>query len=285
LPTLEAITETQYQLAENPLWHQDALWWIDINAGDLHRYDPVSGEQARYHIHQPLGVAWPCANGDWLFGTDTGFALWNINEQTLRMIAEPEAGRPHTRFNDGAVDARGRFWSGTIDKDGQGILYRLDPDGTVQQMDSGFHISNGIDWNLDHTIMYFTDSTPRAIYAYDFDLETGSIRNRRIFAQPPVGVPDGLCVDSEGYVLSANYNGSQVIRFAPEGTIAGQIALPAERATSCVYGGDDLQTLYITTATEGFTEAERQAKPDAGRIYRIRVDVPGQAMRLFDPQL
>src|SRR2546421_5171506 len=120
----------------------------------------------------------------------------------LQDIANPGASKPHMRFNDGAVDCAGRFWAGSMGSVGEGTLYRLDPDGTVHAMVSGVSVPNGIGWSLDNTVMYFTDSVPHIIYAFDFDGTTGNITNRRNLIEVPeeMGAPDGLAVDSAGYI-------------------------------------------------------------------------------------
>jgi sugar lactone lactonase YvrE len=197
-------------------------------------------------------------------------------------LADPEADRPEMRFNDGAVGPGGRFWAGTMnvneDPEGtDGVLYRLDPDGSVQRMDDGFSLSNGLGWSPDRRTLYFTDTFRRAIYAYDYDPATGAVAGRRPWVEIPEGdgYPDGLTVDAEGGVWSARYGGWKVVRFDPQGRVDREVRLPVAHVTSCILGGPDLTDLYVTTAWEFLTAEQRAAQPQAGDLFRVRVEVPG----------
>jgi sugar lactone lactonase YvrE len=195
-------------------------------------------------------------------------------------IASPEAGKPGNRFNDGKCDRRGRFWVGTLAIDatpGHGSLYRLDPDGRCQTMDTGFHISNGLGWSPDDRRFYFTDTGPKRIYVYDFDAESGAIENRRVFAQLPdnVGSPDGLAVDADGFVWSAHWDGWCVTRYDPEGKVDRVINLPVPRPTSCSFGGPDLSTLYITSARIRLSAQQLAEAPMSGSVFALQAGVRG----------
>lgn len=212
--------------------------------------------------------------------TQRGFALWNEPSAALTFLADPEADHPETRFNDGAVDPAGRFWAGTMLEGSEdwdsapGNLYRLDPDLTLTRMETGVAISNGIGWSPDCKTMYFTDSPRQVIYAYDYDLLTGAIANRRPFIHTPgeASVPDGLTVDSEGCIWSARWGGWRLIRYDPQGKREREIALPVQYPTSCTFGGPELDALYITSANTALSAQQREAQPLAGDIFRI---IPG----------
>ncbi len=145
----------------------------------------------------------------------------------------------------------------------------------------GVGVSNGIGWNSDNTIMYFADSPTHCIYAFDFDASEGTLANRRVFAQNSgeVGIPDGLTVDSAGYVWCAYWDGAKIIRYAPAGSVARVIEVPALRPSSCVFGGENLTDLYITSAAED--DPQRQQYPFSGDLLRLKTDSKGQVKYKF----
>jgi len=186
------------------------------------------------------------------------------------------------RFNDGAVDCMGRFWAGSmVDNEEMhkqvGVLYRLDPDGSVHAMESGLGVSNGIGWSPDNETMYLTDSMTRTIYAYDFSIASGAISNRRILVHTTeeIGTPDGLCMDDQGYIWSACWDGAKVVRYDPQGNIERVIKVGALRPTSCVFGGPSLNELYITSSANGLTEEQLKQYPYSGDLLRLRTEFRG----------
>jgi sugar lactone lactonase YvrE len=201
----------------------------------------------------------------------------------LHLMADPEAHKPFTCFNDGAVDRQGRFWAGTMcypyDACGQpeGSLYRLDPDLSVHTMETGIGISNGIGWSPDNRLMYFTDSPLHMIYVYDFDASTGTIENRRPFVHTPdeKGFPDGLAVDSEGFIWSACWGGGKIKRYDPDGKVERTIRLPVQYPTSCAFGGESLDELYITSDSRAVSEEKRAQQPFAGDLFRLQAGIKG----------
>jgi len=201
----------------------------------------------------------------------------------IEISQQPESGRKNARFNDGKVDPGGRFWVGTLGDDDQSCLYRLDPDGELHTMETGIQISNGLGWSPDRKTMYYTDSPLRVIYAYDYDLGSGSITNRRDFVSVPIdeGFPDGLAVDSDGFIWSAHWDGWRISRYDPEGNIERVVYLPVQRPTSCTFGGPDLDQLFITSAWTGLSETERREQPLAGDLFLVCGDVKGQKENMF----
>ena len=200
--------------------------------------------------------------------------------QSAQFIADPEAGKANARFNDGVIDRQGRFWAGTIAPGATSALYRLDPDLSVHTLETGVGVSNGIGWSLDDRTMYYTDSPRRVIYAYDFDAATGAIANRRPFVllgDDEPGAPDGLAVDSQGFVWSARWDGWKVCRYDPAGKLEREIKMPVQRPTSCAFGGQHLDELYITSAWTGLSDEQRRAQPFAGDVFRLHARRPGLA--------
>jgi sugar lactone lactonase YvrE len=279
MSAVEHVLAVQNKLGEGPIWDAEAqvLYWVDIEPGRFHRLDPATGEHEVFDVGLPLGALALRASGGLVMATRDGFAFWDPETGALRFIADPEADRPGARFNDGAVDRQGRFWAGTLGQGPNSSLYRLDPDGSVHTMETGVTTSNGIGWSPDDRTMYYTDSPLRVIYAYDFDPATGAIENRRPFIHTPdeEGVPDGLTVDSEGFIWSARWRGWKVTRYDPEGKPEREIRMPVQYPTSCTFGGPGLDELYITSAWTRLSEAEREEQTQAGDLFRLRAGVKG----------
>jgi sugar lactone lactonase YvrE len=284
----EPLFNAQNDLGEGPLWHpiEKRLYWVDITAGDLYRSNDSLTDYHRIHFETPLGAAAFTDQGGFLLATGDGFALWSPDEKSPQVIWNPDPDHPEIRLNDGQVDPAGRFWAGSIDMDHQqGHLYRIDPDSSRHTVLDNIGISNGLGWSPDRKTMYYTDSYRYAIYAFDYDLESGRIGNRRIFVRLRKDrrevVPDGLCVDAEGCVWSAQWNGEQVVRYGPDGEAILAVSVPAQRVTSCCFGGPDLKDLFITTARTGLSDSELADQPLAGDVFRVRTETQGQPANLF----
>jgi L-arabinonolactonase len=274
------------QLGEGPLWHPDEarLYLVDIEGKVIWRVEVASGKTERFDLEVKIGCLGLRAQGGLVVAGEAGFATWNPETGELTPLTHPEADRSHTRFNDGAVDPGGRFWAGTMTPNGfESSLYRLDPDHSVHRMEGEIGISNGIDWSPDGKTMYFTDSPRKLIYAYDFDTKSGAIENRRIWvdSQDDDGVPDGLCVDAEGCVWSARWDGWRISRYDPEGQLMLEIPTPIQRPTSCAFGGQDLKILFISSAWSGLSRQERQSQAQAGDLFHIPLDIGGTALTAF----
>ncbi len=283
---VELVIDSQSTLGEGPMWDADTgmFYWVDIMQNCFHSLDPASNQHQRYDIGQPVGTVVLRQRGGFVLALRDGLAFYDASSNQLESIIDPEADKPESRFNDGAVDRHGRFWAGTMGKgDGAGALYRLDADLSLHTMVTGVTTSNGLGWSPDNTILYYCDSGPKTIYKYDYDAATGAIENRRVFLQvaPGEGSPDGLTVDSEGFIWSARWDGWKVARFDPDGKLEREFAVPAARVTSCVFGGPDLTDLYITTARTGFTDEQLQDQPLAGGVFRLQTGVKGMVEPKF----
>lgn len=277
----EVVLESGASLGEGPVWcpREQALYWVDSLAPALHRFEPATGATARWEMPAIIGSAVLRAQGGALVALATGFAFVDLETGAVTALGDPEAGRPGTRFNDGKCDRRGRFWAGTMDLDQRapkGALYRLDADGEWHRQARGITVSNGIGWSPDDRTLYHVDSPTRRIFAHDFDAEEGALSGRRVFAEVPerAGFPDGLCVDSEGFVWCAIYLGGRVERYDPEGRVERTLALPVKRVTSCAFGGAELDVLYVTTARARGTGRAPDAPP-AGHLFAFDTGVKG----------
>jgi sugar lactone lactonase YvrE len=281
---VEHVLAAQNKLGEGPVWssEEQALYWVDIESNCFCRLYPTTGKYEVFDIGIPVGVLALRSSGGLVMATKNGFAFWD-SQQGLRWIADPEAHKPHTRFNDGAVDSQGRFWAGTMCglpemcEEPEGSLYRLDPDGSIHTMETGLKVSNGISWSLDNKRMYLTDSPLHMIYVYDFDAATGAIANRRPFIHTPgeEGMPDGLAVDSEGCIWSARWGGWKITRYDPGGKVERVIQLPVQYPTSCAFGGEHLDELYITSAWTALSAEQRKLQPYAGDLFRVKTASKG----------
>jgi sugar lactone lactonase YvrE len=285
---VEIALDARDELGEGALWDHSAgrLISVDIMQGRVHLFDPDSRERKTLSVGQPVGAAVPCRRGGLMLAVRDGFAHLDLESGDLTFVAYVERDAPDRRMNDGSCDAAGRFWAGTMrfdEKPGFGSLYRLDPDGSTHTMLTGVGVSNGIDWCLDGTRMYYVDSLTRRIDEFDFDLHAGSISNRRTFVAIDAadGYPDGLTVDAEGAIWLALWNGSAVRRYLPDGTLDRVLTLPVTHPTTCAFGGKHLTDLYITSAAIALSDGQRRDQPAAGAILRHRPGVAGRPAHAF----
>ncbi len=286
---LRCVQQANAILGEGPLWDSSkgVLYWVDIKRPAVFRFSPLSGQTGHWPMPRPIGCVALAQSNRLIFADADGFGFLNLASGDIKRIADPESDCSGNRFNDGKVDRMGRFWAGTMDDlclHATGSLYRLDPDGSVHRMVTDLTCSNGLGWSPDNSVMYFTDSMTRTIYACDFNLESGAVASRRVFARlkEDDGFPDGLAVDSAGFVWSAIWDGWRVIRFAPDGSIDREVRMPVQRPSSCVFGGADVKTLYITSACVELSWRALEAGPLAGSLFAIDVDVPGQVESNFN---
>jgi sugar lactone lactonase YvrE len=275
-PTLriECVAETGDRLGETPLWCDvtERLWWIDIENPRLHSYDPATLTLETVALPGTFaGTQALTKTGDRLLAED--LTLYTRDTGYRCDLLSLEHGLDN-RLNDGRVDARGRFWVGTMDNGlsrPNGSLYRVDADGVATRMESGVIVSNGIAFSPDGKTLYFTDTRRYTSYAYDLDLDDGAITNRRIFADYSAtgDRPDGACVDVDGCLWAAFFGGGRVVRYRPDGGIDRTIALPVTNPTCLAFGGRDLKTLYVTTAWKFLSPEKLAAEPLAGSLLAI----------------
>jgi sugar lactone lactonase YvrE len=288
VPAVELVLDARADLGEGPRWdvRGQRLLWVDIMRGRVHAFRPEAGVCRSVDVGRPVGALVGAADGGLVLAVAGGFARFDRESARVDMMAAVEADRPENRMNDGACDAAGRFWAGTMALDERpqaGALYRLDPDGTVHTMLTGVSISNGIDWTPDGRRMYYVDSLTRRIDVFDFEARSGAIANRRTFVAlaPEAGFPDGLTVDAEGFVWLALWGGAALHRYDPEGARERIVPLPVTHPTSCAFGGSDLDELYVTSARRPLSADERARQPMAGGLLRLRPGVVGRPPGLF----
>jgi sugar lactone lactonase YvrE len=280
-------------LGEGARWdaRRGELLRVDILAGRVYR-DRVAEDGAlvpvrTYRVPMTVGAITP-VDGDegWLLAAGRGFFHLNPDGSLRRLAEVAPAG---TRMNDGACDPQGRFWAGTLAEDhhdGGGALYRLDGGGRIELMLDGLTIPNGLGWSLDGGTMYLIDSGPRVVRALAFNPDRGTISAGRVLVTvaEDLGAPDGMTVDAAGDLWVAIYGGGQVHRYSPDGELRQVLTVPAEQSTSCAFAGPGLSRLYVTTATEDWSEARRSAEPTAGLAYRFDTDATGLPAMPFRPE-
>ncbi len=286
----QLIHEGRAELAEGPVWHGDALWWVDINAGTLNRLDPSAGINTSRGTGGYLGAAVPSADGRWLLARQHDLSLLDWETGRFTPVASPAEGMSaRLRFNDGKCDAAGRFWVGTKSLDqeeGAASLYALQPTTGIRRVLQGLSLSNGLAWSPDGGWFYHIDTPTRRVRRFTFDLSAGALGPGETLLQlgDQDGWPDGMTCDAEGHLWVALWSGRAVLRVdGLTGRVLERCELPVSNVSSCTFGGPDLRTLFITTAWEGMSETQRQAEPLAGGVFALRTDVPGQPVHLFRP--
>ncbi|MGL4241695.1 MAG: SMP-30/gluconolactonase/LRE family protein [Beijerinckiaceae bacterium] len=287
-PVVQCVLPWSASLAEGPFWSdaEQRLYWVDILAPAVHRFDPASGANETCLLPRLVSAVIGRRKGGLIVTTTEGLEELDFDARRLVTRVDPEALQPENRFNDAKCDPAGRLWAGTMSLDAtrrSGALYRIEADDSWARMDHPFTVANGLDWSPDGRTFYFTDSKAGAIYAYPFDPKTGTLGKRSLFARipPDEGRPDGLTVDAEGCVWSALWDGWCVRRFDPQGRAMRDLRLPVPRPTSVAFGGADLRTLYITSARIRVPAKILAEAPFSGGILAADVGVAGRPAHLF----
>lgn len=283
---VRSVLPVQAILGEGPVWvaREQALWFVDIKRHQVHRFHPESGDHQSFEAPCQVGWVLPADNGKFLAGTQQGLAIFDPASGAFEIIATPEAHLPGNRLNDAAVDGQGRVWFGSMD-DGEeassGRLYCFDQ-GAVR--DSGLApvcITNGPAISPDGRTLYHTDTLGRVIHKVSINAD-GSLGAPSVFAtiEEADGWPDGSVCDSEGCVWIGLWGGWRARRYSPSGEILTEVRLPAANITKIAFGGEDLCTVYATSARKGLDADALAGQPLAGNIFAFKVDVPGMAGNL-----
>ena len=273
----ELIADYECVTGEGPLWHPDEqrLYWVDIPRGRLFRYEPAD-RCARAGVSRASQIGGFTIQEDGallLFMEQGAVKLWRDGE--LSTIIEEIPDERETRFNDVFADPEGRVYCGTMPAPNRpGRLYRLDPDRTLTLLLEGIGVSNGMGFTLDRKNLYYTDTRAGKIYLFDYDQATGDLSNQRVFVDvsEEVGGPDGMTVDADGYVWSARWGGSCLVRYAPDGVEVQRVEFPAKKVSCVTFGGDDYTDMYVTTAGGNTKEEDG---PGAGALFRLNLGVKG----------
>jgi sugar lactone lactonase YvrE len=273
------VLDSRARLGEGPCWDAQTqrLFWVDIYNHRVHEFDPATGSDRFFDVGELVGCLAPAGEGRLILGLRHHLAWLDTRTGSVSPFLEFET-RPHVRCNDGKCDAHGRFWFGTMSTAGpHASLYRYDPDGSVQVMETGLTVSNGLGWSPDGVTFYLTDSPAQVVYAYDVEPASGWLGERRILIdlRGQTFFPDGLAVDREGCIWSAMWDGWCVIRFDADGREMLRVPMPVQRPTCCAFGGPDLGTLFVTTAAVGLSEEEIERSFHAGDLFALAARVKG----------
>lgn len=275
-------------LGEGPVWRAETqdLVWVDIESARVCCFNPATGENQTWDVGEKPGLAVPTKQGDLILGTSVGFVRLDLASGVLSPIIDPEQDLPNNRFNDGKVDPEGRLWAGTMGLDeapNVGSLYRLNRNLSTDKLFDQVTISNGMAWTSDQKTFYYIDSPTRRVDVFDCDMAGGTVSDRRTAFELPegMGYPDGMSIDNEGMLWVALWQGWGVARFAPGGALLAKVEVPVECVTSCCFGGENWDELYITTSSRDLDETGRAEQPLAGGLFRCRPGVSGPPTNLF----
>jgi sugar lactone lactonase YvrE len=282
--TPQIVSNTRNLLGESPAWssREQALYWVDIPAKRLYRLGWNQGLEQSWELPELVSAVVPRASGGVVLTLHKRVVLFDPETERLETLCRPDP-NPENRSNDARCDALGRLWLGTMQnnlgangesqaiRQSSGSLYRIQTNGSTLELLSDVGISNGLAWSPDSKTMYFADSLEGQMYAFDYDLEQGLISNRRVFSSFERGVPDGSAVDSEGYLWNARWDGSCLVRFSPNGQVDRVLELPVTQPSSCTFGGEHLEILFVTAASMGFN----QSNPLEGAILALDVGARG----------
>lgn len=282
------VSELRCQLGEGPVWdeRQNTLYWLDSFSKLWLRLMP-DGQIARFSAPTPVGMLALRQDGGIVLGLEDGIYLAEEETGHLGLLCNPEQGVIGNRFNDGKPGPCGRLYIGTMstaNNDGSGnapasgALYAVAPDGSWQRLLTGVGISNGMAWNREEDTFYYADSPTRCVFAFDYDKKSGLLTNRRVAVKLPEGdgIPDGLTIDENNQLWIAQWGGWCVSHYEPAtGELLGKISVPAEHVTSCCFGGETLDTLFITTAATGLNLQQLKKQPQAGMLFAAKTGVHG----------
>ncbi|WP_207493479.1 SMP-30/gluconolactonase/LRE family protein [Aridibaculum aurantiacum] len=276
-------------LGEGALWHlsEKKVYWVDIEKCLLHIYDPATKENKSFSTNSKIGTVVPVTGGGALVALQKGLHFMDTTTGELKFFNDPIQDG-NIRFNDGKCDPAGRFWVGTMHletKPGVAKLYMLDHDLSVHSKLEGLSISNGITWSSDGRKMFFIDTPTKEVVMFDYDITSGNISNKKVVVTIPgdSGLPDGMTIDAEDKLWVALYGGGAICRFDPiSGEMLQKVEVPAPKTTSCAFGGPDLKTLFITTATDGMDKEDLEKYPLSGSLFSVETEVAGVAASFFE---
>ncbi|UVC09468.1 SMP-30/gluconolactonase/LRE family protein [Rhizobium sp. TH2] len=279
---IRCVVDCANVLGEVPLWDvaEQALYWVDIEGKRLHRLTPTTGMVDIWDMPERIASFALREKGGLVVAFASGLAFLDLDTMKIDWIARPEAHLPGNRFNEGKVDRNGRFWAGTMDDSLAGhtaALYRLDPDLTLTKVLGDIGISNCFVWSRTDDHFWFADTLDKQVFTFDYDSTAGALSNRQIFVDMTgLGYgPDGGTIDEEGCIWIAMWDGWKVSRFTPDGQLDREVHLPVARPSSCMFGGPDLSTLYVTTAIWDATADDLKGQPQAGGLFAIDAGVRG----------
>lgn len=272
-------------LGEGVLWDATSgqVWFVDIKGRRIHRCDADGGNRRSWDAPGQVSFIVRAEDGAMVCSLDDGLYRFVEESGDFVPLLGVEADRPGNRFNDGHVDAQGMLWFGSMDDAEEapsGALYRFDGAGAAR-MDAEYIITNGPAVSPDGRTLYHTDTLAKRIYAFDLAAD-GSLSDKRLFVElKDGGYPDGMAVDADGHLWVATFGGWRIDRFDAAGAKVGEVRFPCANVTKLAFGGEDLRTVYATTARKGLSSEELAAQPLAGALFSFRVETPGLPQQLL----
>uniref|UniRef100_A0A4W5JCB1 Regucalcin n=1 Tax=Hucho hucho TaxID=62062 RepID=A0A4W5JCB1_9TELE len=278
---VKCVVKERCEIGEGPVWEEKE----GTLCGHIRTEDPpLEPSNQSERDKKFVGCAVPRLSGGYVIGEGRSFGALDWESKSISTIAVIDEDKPNNRFNEGKVDPAGRLFAGTMAMEErptvlelkQGSLFSLNKDHIVVKHFNQVDISNGLDWSLDHKTFYYIDSLTYTVEAFNYDINTGSISNRQMVYKMDEGegIPDGMCIDADGKLWVACYNGGRVIQIDPQtGVCLQTVKLPVDKTTSCCFGGRDYSDLYVTSACKGMDEADMAKQPQAGCVFRVRVCV------------
>lgn len=274
------------KLAEGPHWIEatSELLWVDICGKSVNFFDCVSTQNVSMPVPDVVSAAIPCrGNPDtFIITMERALCLFDRRSGSVKNLLRFEADKEGNRCNDAKCDSKGRLCFGTMGPEpvpgqaipNRGSFYSYTPSAGIQTHFRDVSISNGIGWSLDQKTMYYVDSTPKNVYSFDYNVDSGILSNNRVFVNfddiKEDGVPDGMSVDSEGNLWIASFFGACVLKFSPQGKLLNRIKFPARRTTSCCFGGSNYSTLFVTSASVQASSEEMASYPNTGAVFIVK---------------
>ncbi len=288
--------EVANELGEGIIWdaHSQRALWVDIDGRQLFRYDPITSELESWETPEKISCVAPVSylgkHQDFLIAAfESGFAYYQPETGRVEWLNKVETDNPGTRLNDGRTDRQGRFWAGTMVTDTKlatykGKLYCVDTDLTISSSIENLHITNSLCWSPDSKYLYHCDTPSRQIDRYNFNAKSGAISNHSKFVKTQANCyPDGSIVDADGHLWNAQWGGSQLIRYNPDGEIDLTLQLPVSQPTCVAFGGKNLNILFVTSARQDLSQEQLAQKPSAGNLLIFETDYIGMAESPFTP--
>lgn len=281
--------QSRFILAESPFWHnkRNSFFWVDIENKKLLEYSCDTRQIANIEFPFRIGFVVEDDQDNLIVGLQGGLAAYNLSTGSFTWLKDVEKESPENRCNDGKCDIHGKLWFGTMDRNcsqGAGSFYLLEQDLTLHKKLDNLTIPNGLTWSLDNKLLYHIDSAEKSIKSYWYNKHSGALMYRKTVVSIPdgMGLPDGMAIDEKGMLWVAHYGGAGVYHWNPEnGKLIDKIDLPVPNVTSCAFGGEQLDKLVITTASQGMSEEALKEFPLSGSIFMATAGVKGVAANIF----
>jgi len=286
---LSCLWDVGATLGEGVLWDAAGkrVWFVDIKGRRIHRCAHDGSDRQSWDAPGQVSFIVPAADGSMVCSLEDGLYRFDDTGGAFLPLAKVEADETGNRFNDGHVDAAGALWFGSMhdaEELPSGALYRFDGKH-IARMDDGYVITNGPALSPDGATLYHTDTLQKRVYAFD-RAPDGSLSNKRVFVEiTDGGYPDGMAVDAAGHLWVATFGGWRIDRFDAAGAKVGEVRFPCANVTKLAFGGDDLRTVYVTTARKGLSDQELAEQPQAGGLFTFRVETPGLPQHAMKLQL